>query len=465
MNEYKLVAPDIDRLLHNFDRGHMNPSVPTAELTAAMNTLFVALSDLAPLKSNEEAKSIWLQIPRGSINDYDSFEDLVEYGVVDTREEYEACWLEDYPSEVKWYSLVIVESFNKEGSLSFRAVALDNKTIISADMNRKSEPSESFTEEAAITLCSLITDAIAESMEKLRMGMYNDDVNEHLPYWFRKGVIKRNVLWEKDPGLKARALDGLAPETEAKFKQLLDSGINEPEKIGRIKEFTANDFFRACICGYKALNYDCGTLSPSEIYIRYADGRDEGLTGIGQSLNEGPGIDFDDHAAWNEWYFNSRRGGHPWEVIRGGNSTHVDLFVCHDQDKLRWELQNRQISDAEYKKRMEKSGYYFRISGKHRPLEAVTFYIALSTAGFPVVIEDAEEFLARYEGSDYIGIVPHYVIPKYCEDMFPDKYGHVIDFMHIFKEDLEIIGNAVEWLPEPEAKLFSCSKEGQKPEV
>ena len=71
MNSHKLVAPDIDRLLRYFDDRHMNPSVPTPALTAAMEPLFSALADLAPLEKNEEAKTIWLQIPRGTIDDYD----------------------------------------------------------------------------------------------------------------------------------------------------------------------------------------------------------------------------------------------------------------------------------------------------------------------------------------------------------------------------------------------------------
>ena len=107
MSSCKLVAPNIDLLLSYFDHRHMNPSVPTPALTAAMEPLFSALTDLAPLENNEEVKTIWLQIPRGSIDDYDSYEDLVEYGEVNSKEEYEARWLDDYPSEVKWYRLLI----------------------------------------------------------------------------------------------------------------------------------------------------------------------------------------------------------------------------------------------------------------------------------------------------------------------------------------------------------------------
>ena len=87
MKEYKLVAPDIDRLLLFFDRGYINPSIPSKALVTAMEPLFSMLSDLAPMENNEEVKTIWLQIPRGSIDDYDRYEDLLEYGEIKTREE------------------------------------------------------------------------------------------------------------------------------------------------------------------------------------------------------------------------------------------------------------------------------------------------------------------------------------------------------------------------------------------
>ena len=37
--------------------------------------------------------------------------------------------------------------------------------------------------------------------------------------------------------------------------------------------------------------------------------------------------------------------------------------------------------------------------------------------------------------------------------MFPDRYGRVIDFMHVYDEDLEQMASAIEWLPEEPAKL------------
>lgn len=450
-NEYKLVAPVIDRFLRFFDRRYLNPSGTTEKLNAAMEPLFKAFEELAPLKSNREAKSIWIQVPRGNISDYDSFEELKESGEAETYEEYEKLWKEDYPVEEKWYEVVIVEGKDRDGKIDFRAVGVDNKTIISAMLNKNGE--ESFSDDAACVLCKLIVPAVKKSMELLRNGKYNELVASSLPYQFKTGVIKRSILWKYDLEHKTFDFDSLDENKVSEFLSLIEQNKNDERHIGRIKSFTANDFFRACKLGYEACGYKTEGKTPADLYIEYADGRDEGLTGTGHGLNEGSGIDFDSPEEWNSWYFEERGGGHPWEVVRGGNSTHLDLFVRNDMNEIDFFLRIGKISKTEYQKRKQESGYYFEISGKHRPFEAVNFYISLKKAGLPIVLEDADEIVARFKGSDYIGIVPHSVIPKYCEEMFPSKFGKVIDFIHVYDEDLKKYGKEIIWIPELPAKL------------
>lgn len=445
-------APTIDGLLRWFDSGFLNSTVPSDRIKEAMEPLFAALKPLAPLKINNEARAIWIKIPRGDISYYDSYEDMLEAGEVVTYEEFEARWKEDYPDEYKWYELIISESFNKDGILVFRAVGLGNVTIISAIMD-KDTPEYNRAEDAAVELCEHLTVAAKEAVEKLRDGRYNAEVNANLPYQFKTGVVRRSKLWEKEPAQKEFDLEGLSPETVSAFKSLLAAGHNDETAIGRLNTMTANDFYRACAIGYKACGYDGAELAPVDQYFAHADGRDEGLSGRGFGLNAGPGIDFDDPTAWEEWYFRrEQHGGHPWEVIRGGNSTHVDLAVCHDRQTLDWKVRCGKMTEEEAS--AHPCGYYFLVAGKHRAKEAVEFYTALSAAGLPVILRDAEEILARFEGTDYVGIVPHSVIPKYCESMFPAKYGPVIDFMHVYEEEIELYGDQIEWLPLEEAKLI-----------
>ena len=232
LNDYKLVASDIDSLLNCFERGFLNPSAPSEDLCKAMDPLFEMLRDLAPLRKNNEAKAIWVTIPRGSIEDFGSYEDMLEWGDVKNHEEYEQYWLEEYPDPVCWYELVIAEAFYQDGSRWFRAVHFGDKPIINAHFDYDDGEKTGFTnrEEAAITLCSLLTEAVGESMQKLKDGTYNEYVKTHLPYSFRTGVIPRAVLWEREPEWKESDLEGLPAETISAFRALLNSGMCTEKK-------------------------------------------------------------------------------------------------------------------------------------------------------------------------------------------------------------------------------------------
>ena len=173
--EQKLTAPNMDRLLRFFHRGFMNAEIPSSSLCDAMDPLFLALSDLSPIKDNQEVKRIWLQLPRGDISDYDSFEDLLAWDEVSSWEEYETRWKTDYPEETAWYELIIVESYNQNGCLNYRGISVNDKMVISARMDRQEPlPSTQYREEPAIALCELLLIAAENSMKSLRSGSYND---------------------------------------------------------------------------------------------------------------------------------------------------------------------------------------------------------------------------------------------------------------------------------------------------
>jgi hypothetical protein len=56
-------------------------------------------------------------------------------------------------------------------------------------------------------------------------------------------------------------------------------------------------------------------MSGLKMYLRFADGRDEGSTELPANSAD----------AFTKWYHSGRRGGHPCEVYRGGNTTHINL--------------------------------------------------------------------------------------------------------------------------------------------
>ena len=86
---------------------------------------------------------------------------------------------------------------------------------------------------------------------------------------------------------------------------------------------TSGLFYECCKAGYIANDYEgSNTLSGKELYLKHADGRDEGLRDIDENSPE----------AFRQWLKNRNQSGHPWEVFPGGNSTHVSLFVCKNEN-------------------------------------------------------------------------------------------------------------------------------------
>lgn len=149
-----------------------------------------------------------------------------------------------------------------------------------------------------------------------------------------------------------------------------------------------------------------------------ADNRDEGLVDI-------PG---DSDKAFYDWYrYKSHAGGHPWEICRGGNSTHIALMVS--KKPAGWQL-------------------YLAGSSRVRVVETARMAITLSENNIPFTLMDARELLQMLKGTDYWGIVPKGMTPKYCHSCFPDE-DKIIDFIDPWHDEnmAEVITKYATWYP------------------
>ena len=173
---------------------------------------------------------------------------------------------------------------------------------------------------------------------------------------------------------------------------------------------TANDFFEYChiayIAGQRKGEKPDTTLSGRDMYQKYADGRHEGLLDI----------DPESHQEFADWidgkHPKKSSGGHPWEIRRGGNTTHIDLSVYR------------------HPYRPEK-GFTAELRGESltRLTETVRMFLALHRAGKPVTIADPDGIRMRILAQDNIGIVPEYSTLHRANQHFP-KEQHVYDVMH-----------------------------------
>jgi len=157
-------------------------------------------------------------------------------------------------------------------------------------------------------------------------------------------------------------------------------------------------------------------MSPLEKYKSMADLRHGGLLDI----------DPDSPKEFAKWYKSGIwSGSHPWEICRGGNSTHITLQVTNDTD-----------------------GWKLSLAGLYRQVETINMALALFEQAIPFVFRNKVEMLNMAKGIDYLGVVPENVVPKYCHEKFP-KEDNIIDFINPWYDNelSKIIEKLVFWYP------------------
>jgi hypothetical protein len=362
---------------------------------------------------NDERRELWLTVERGSIEDFGDYNEFLENELVENQEDFEKLWKEEYPDSVKWY-LLSVTHYSEE-----YFIFIDNKLTLHIK-NTLPEINESHNNQ----LISWIDQAVDSCLDWLKKDSagYNQYVCQHLPFTRRTGRILRKQYWDIDPEEKEWMLKGLTNPDLDTLKTIVELSENEERTIFQGK-MTSGMFFDCCKMGYKANGYSFDTeLKPVDLYRKFADGRDFGLT---QLDSDSPEV-FEEWFDKREWQF-----GHPWEVCRGGNSTHISLYV--DRQANSWKLS---------------------LAGKSRGRvsETVRFAIALHKHNIPFKLWDAKEILSMVSGVDYIGIVPEGVTPVYCHSYFP-KEDCIIDFMNLPTGNRDKIIEMAHWYPVDEVEL------------
>ena len=127
------------------------------------------------------------------------------------------------------------------------------------------------------------------------------------------------------------------------------------------------------------------SLSGEEMYRLYADGRHEGLLDIDPDSEQ-------EFADWIDGKHPKKSGGgHPWEIKRGGNTTHINLSVRRSS-------------------LYRKDGFTVELRGESlgRMVETMKMLLAIYDASLPVTIANPESVRKRLLCQDNVGIVPKY---------------------------------------------------------
>jgi len=415
----QLFAPEIDNITDNINR---ETAPVNFDIYQKMENVYSVFSCVKPV-GDDELRETWLEVERGPIDAFGNFEEFKESGEVETPEDFEKLWKDYYPEETKWYKF---QTAQFEDNLYFyfggKLLWSIKETEFQEEDARAGWNLEYFERFAGWLL-----EKITDETNKLRkdVNVYNLYIRENLSWSKRLGKIRRKDFWEIIGTETIRPDIKLGDEMIEKLKAAV-SQMKE-NQLPLLPEMTANLYFRVCEICYDANGYfknKANTLSSRDKYLNFADGRDAGLRDI----------DGDSPEAFNKWYHDgSRIGAHPWEICRGGNSTHISLYVLYKNGKWIFDLAGSSIVRVE---------------------ETVRMAVALFENKITFALRDADEIVRMVTGIDYIGIVPDTVFPRYCHSLFP-KEDRIIDFMNL-GSDKDIVPAIVEkaqWYPSEKIEL------------
>ena len=385
---------------------------PLVKCKKCAGMLFDLIKEISKLEiqGDDELRSIWIEADRGKITDFESYEEYLEEESVSNYEEFVELWKYYYPDEKKWYEFSVSTYRNEyylfiDSQLTFHIQDLESFEDIDC----------SNTE-----LIEWLKNKVNETIFRVKADKseYNRYISKNLPHKKRFGRIVRSRYWEIFPEEGQIFKEAFPDKSIVILKKIVEQSVKDKSNL-KISKISAKDYFKFCEIGYNANEYfkdNKEKLSPKEKYLAMADGRDCGLT----KLDERSDTDF------LNWYKNdSQCGGHPWEICRGGNSTHISLYLY--QEENRWIL---------------------RLAGssRGRVVETVKMAIAFYLNNIPFVLEKAEEIYRMITGIDFIGIVPETILPVYCHGYFPDE-DRINDFMNLGFERIEEIVKKSYWYP------------------
>ena len=399
-----MKAPQID----NFIRCYRNEKYELVDnCKLQLNELYSLLENIEPC-GDDEKRVLWFRAERGGIEDYGNYEELLEEDIVETREQFEQCWQEEYPDEYCWYEFVFLRY------REYRSVFLNRVPIIQV-----APENQGFEHDISAILSWLIEQTQA-TIDMMKLGKYESWINDNLPYKYRRGTVETKKYWELYPQEEAEHFDIISKDEVSRFSEYLSRKTDGNERIGKM---TVNFYLELCRIGYTA-NKLKGTdvMSPLELYRRYADDRDGGLLTI----------DPDSSDAFDNWFnlshdekWKIENPSHQWEVIQGSSRTRVHLSVLKDNQGYYLILSCNEFCCSEY---------------------AVRFYNALKSHDIPVEILNGKRIAQYLNGEGKIGIVPCFENPTdYFYGGFRDE--SVGEFINLPDMDNNKLVEATQWEP------------------
>lgn len=184
MNHFRITQPILNSVMHST----LSDDVYLDEKSfALLLEIQKTLSVFEPIE-DDEARKLWLEIPRGSAEEWKAFDDAHSW-YSDDLEGYQEALDEDYPRDTEWFFMVTSTyreyTFLKISDRDYRYVIFTNrsfhKDVTPSDMTWLLEP-----------LLTMVQERVAAISKD--PDTYNRHIEKDLPYRQRSGQIKSKDL-------------------------------------------------------------------------------------------------------------------------------------------------------------------------------------------------------------------------------------------------------------------------------
>lgn len=413
------------RLLKNYDRMSLNPESVSLDVKEAAWEVYEAIKPLQPKNSQQEKRSIWINVARGDIEQWRSFEEYAQEEAAwndnphATEAQWRNEWLWEYPNEEEWHYVTV---FREEEWLVIR---IDGRTVANPDPSSES----SWPDPVRASALRELSKELTRMLGFVREESYGQLVESKLPYRYRWGFMPRKTFWQV-AGDAAKRFGGNMPSEEAKELDALMRNQGESEDLPKLKDLTMAQYFAALKEAYKAagfvnehdswLGFDKD--DPRAWYCHFGDARDETLFDISQESPDAMRAVFESRVQFN----------HGFEVLAGRGCTRVHLVPSLTGDGL-WYLSMHGSFDA------------------HAD-DVARMWRKLNEIGMPTYLHRADELASILLGEDQVLFAPQHEYVDYLSgrELFGRKVGIGL---HLWEDYEDAIIAHAEWMPIDVPKL------------
>ena len=403
----RFVQPNMYRLLRNGSRDEYHLADRAEEIAWELHKV---LSVFEPC-GDDDNRSIWLEVPRGKITDWMTYDDAKEYEDVTTREEYERTWKESYPCETQWVRLTT-------------AVYENNVFLHLSDGERgyahyRGDEQGHYLDPVFFEYLEMLLNEVRILVQRVLedVDAYNVYVEKNMPKQIREGRILRKDLY--------RILPWRRPELENKdgiVKMLQDCKTYSGEPLDKMTIRTFCKYYRVAYEAYRDWDAEEDFSAPKDDVEFY---RKRHFHKIPNELD----LDSEDD-------FQKFDHDHCGELGFSRTNVLADDYTVPGKWVIRVSMSySSQIWDG------------------------MKVALALYEAGAPLHIDYAERLLAAVEETDYVRLTS-YTFHNYLNwqeetSVYSLPWEYQCDYKEygVTREQLKELIRCSEWMPERKLKI------------